>query len=72
MNSALERLRALRAGKSLEVIDVDAIPMEWRYEYEEQAAIYEYDAGFSRNEADRRAFKEISNQLNMLRGDQHE
>jgi len=73
MNSALERLRALRAGKSLEVVDVDAIPMEWRYEYEEQAAIYEYDAGFSREEADRMAFKDISDKLGLTsnRGDQH-
>jgi hypothetical protein len=30
-----------------------------RYEYEERAAIYEYDAGFSRKEADRRALREI-------------
>jgi hypothetical protein len=74
MISALERLRALRAGKSLEVIDVDAIPMEWRYEYEERAAIYEYDAGFSREEADRMAFKDICDQLGLTlnRGGQHE
>ena len=43
-----------------------------RYEYEERAAIYEYDAGFSREEADRMAFKDISNQINMLRSDQHD
>jgi hypothetical protein len=30
-----------------------------RYEYEERAAIYEYDAGFSRKEADSRALREI-------------
>jgi hypothetical protein len=30
-----------------------------RYEYEERAAIYEYDAGFSRKDADSRALREI-------------
>jgi hypothetical protein len=30
-----------------------------RYEFEERAAILEYDAGFSRAEADRRASREI-------------
>lgn len=44
----------------------------FRYEYEERAAIYEYDGGLSREEADRRAFKDISNQINMLRGNQHD
>lgn len=44
----------------------------FRYEYEERAAILEYDGGLTREAADRQAFEEISNQLNMLRGDQHE
>ncbi|MHA2043535.1 MAG: hypothetical protein ACYSWZ_00385 [Planctomycetota bacterium] len=35
------------------------LPMEWRIEYEERAAILEYDGGLSRDEADRRAFAEI-------------
>jgi len=35
------------------------LPMEWRVEYEERAAILEYDGGLSRDEADRRAFVEI-------------
>lgn len=35
------------------------LPMEWRLEFEERAAILEYDGGLSRDEADRRAFAEI-------------
>ena len=62
MISALDRLRALRAGKSLDLqalTDIDDLPMDWRIEYEERAAILQFDGGLSRNEADRRAFKEI-------------
>ena len=66
MISALDRLRALRAGKGLEVIDVDAIPMEWRYEYEERAAILEYDGGLSRIEADRQALREIFERIRSI------
>ena len=39
------------------------LPMEWRVEYEERAAILEYDGGLSRDEADRRAFVEIKQRL---------
>lgn len=35
------------------------LPMEWRIEFEERAAILEYDGGLSREEADRRALVEI-------------
>jgi hypothetical protein len=59
---ALERLRALRAGKTLDppvLIDIDDLPMDWRIEFEERAAIMQIDGGLSRDEADRRAFKEI-------------
>lgn len=35
------------------------LSIDWRIEFEERAAILEYDGGLSRNEADRRAFKEI-------------
>ncbi len=62
MISALDRLRALRAGKSLDLpalTDIDDLPMDWRIEYEERAAILEFDGGLSREEADRRAFSEI-------------
>ena len=62
MISALDRLRALRAGRSLDLpdfVDLDSIPMDWRIEYEERAAIMQYDGGLSREEADKRAFSEI-------------
>jgi hypothetical protein len=35
------------------------LPMDWRIDWEERAAILEYDGGLSRKEADRRAFNEI-------------
>jgi hypothetical protein len=62
MISALDRLRALRAGRSLDLpdfVDTDSLPMEWRIEYEERAAILQYDGGLNRDEADKRAFSEI-------------
>ena len=36
---------------------------EWIEDYEERAAILEYDGGLSRDEADRRAFIEILERL---------
>jgi hypothetical protein len=62
MISALERLRALRSGKSLDpqdFIDLDSFPIDWRIEFEERAAILEYDGGLTREEADKRAVSEI-------------
>jgi hypothetical protein len=59
---ALERLRLLRAGKSLDsltLIDIDNLPMDWRIDYEERAAILEYDGGLSRDEAEAQALIEI-------------
>ncbi len=35
------------------------LSIDWRIEYEERAAIMQYDGGLSREEADKRAFKEI-------------
>ncbi len=35
------------------------LSMEWRIEYEERAAILEFDGGLSREDADKRALKEI-------------
>ena len=75
MISALDRLRALRAGKSAEEdAGVASIPMEWRYEYEERAAILEYDGGMSREEADKQAFREIIKRLEYIAsgGNQHD
>ena len=62
MISAIERLRALRAGRSLDfpaLTDIDDLPMDWRIEFEERAAILEYDGGLHRDNADRQALTEI-------------
>jgi len=66
MISALERLRALRAGKSLDLLaltDIDDLPMDWRIEFEERAAILEYDGGLSRDEAEAHALIEIGHRM---------
>jgi hypothetical protein len=70
MISALDRLRALRAGRSLDLsdfVDLDSLPMEWRIEYEERAAILEFDGKLSREEADKRAFSEINARLKDMK-----
>lgn len=72
MISALDRLRALRAGKSLDLpalTDIDDLPMDWRIEFEERAAILEYDGGLSRKEADAQALVEIWNRTQLLEKD---
>ncbi|MBW8036372.1 MAG: hypothetical protein FVQ79_12265 [Planctomycetes bacterium] len=67
MISALDRLRALRTGKSLEeTAGIDKLPVEWRYEYEERAAILEYDGGLSRIEADSQALREIFERIRSI------
>jgi len=67
MISALDRLRALRAGKNLEeAAGVGKLLMEWRIEYEERAAILEYDGGMSREEADKQAVNEIIARMDKL------
>jgi hypothetical protein len=63
---ALERLRALRAGRplvDLDVIGLEGLPMDWRIEYEERAAILEYDGGLTREEAEAQALREINARL---------
>ena len=70
MISALDRLRALRAGKSLDfptLTDIDDLPMDWRIEFEERAAILEYDGGLSRNEADSQALREIAERIDRAK-----
>ena len=70
MISALDRLRALRAGKSLDspaLTDIDDLPMDWRIEFEERAAILEYDGGLSRNDADKQALSEIIVRIERLK-----
>jgi len=69
MNFALDRLRALRAGRSLDFpdsIDFDSLSMDWRIEYEERAAILEYDGGLTRKEAEKKAFQEIKQRIEDL------
>ena len=70
MISALDRLRALRAGKSLglpALTDIGDLSMDWRIEFEERAAILEYDGGLSRNEADKQALSEIIVRIERLK-----
>ncbi|UCC96593.1 MAG: hypothetical protein JSW66_12195, partial [Phycisphaerales bacterium] len=38
-------------------------PMDWRIEYEERAAILEYDGGLTREEAEVQALREINARL---------
>lgn len=65
MTSALDRLRALRAGNQADVASIPAIlsaddlPADWRIEFEERAAIREYDGNQPREDAEREALKEI-------------
>ena len=69
MISALERLRALRVRKVLDDVDIigpDSLPMDWRIELEERAAILEYNGGLSREEADIQAFREILERVENL------
>ena len=66
---ALERLRALRAGKTLDppvLIDIDDLPIDWRIEFEERAAILEHGAGLSRDKADAQALVEIKRRIQSL------
>ena len=70
---ALERLRALRAnreGNAPESVSLTPsnLPMEWRIEFEERAAILEYDGGLSRDEADRQALNEIAERIERTGG----
>ena len=66
---ALERLRALREGRSLDDLNTatpDILPMDWRIEFEERAAILEYDGGLGREDADRRALEEVLQRMDRL------
>lgn len=73
MISALERLRALRAGKSLDedIVSPDNLPMEWRIDYEERSAILEYDGGLRREDADKQALREIVERPKTSQQDSH-
>ena len=59
-------LDCLRAGKSLDIpyqSDLDRLPIDWRIEYEERAAILEYDGGLTRENAEMQALTEISERI---------
>lgn len=69
MISALDRLRALRAGKSLDLpalTEIDDLPMDWRIEFEERAAILEYDGGLTREDAETQALTEIAERIRNI------
>ena len=55
---ALERLRALRR-KRQRYWTPDDLPSDWRCEFEERAAVREYDGGQVREHAEAEAFDEI-------------
>ena len=42
------------------------LPLEWRIEFEERAAILEYDGGLSRTNADQQALNEIRERMKYL------
>lgn len=42
------------------------LPREWRIEYEERAAILQFDGGLSREKADSQALEEIIERLKRL------
>lgn len=55
---ALERLRELRGERERYRTPGD-LPPDWRCEFEERAAIREYDGGQAREHAEAEAFTEI-------------
>ena len=66
MISALERLRAVREGVALNAPHpptIGELPTDQRIDFEERAAILEYEGGLSREEADRKALQEIIERL---------
>ncbi len=68
MIPALERLRALRAGKTPGILIAcpDDLSMDWRIDFEERAAILQYDGGLSRDEADQQALQEICERMKRV------
>ena len=70
LDSTLERLRALRAGKSLDspfLIGLDDLPIDRWYEFEERAAIREYEGGLSREQANREVLAEIVERIRKMK-----
>ena len=59
-NSALHCLRPGKSQDNPDPNDLDSLPMDWRIEYEERAAILEYDGGLTREDAEMQALTEIA------------
>ena len=52
-----------QADASGVIISPGDLPMDWRIEFEERAAILEYDGGLAREEAEAQALQEIKARL---------
>jgi len=72
MSVSLEIVRALVESQPSARVDEasllvpmapDQLPLAWRIDWEERAAILQYDAGRSRDEAERQALEEIVDRL---------
>jgi hypothetical protein len=50
----------------LDLTGPESLMMDWRIEFEERAAILEYDGGLTRDDADRQAFEEILERMTGL------
>jgi hypothetical protein len=55
-----------------QIASPEDLPMDWRIEFEERAAILEYDGGLSREEADKQALSEIEHRMRFLDGRRHD
>lgn len=45
----------------------EVLPQEWIEDYEERAAILEYDGGLSNEEAEKQAIQEINTRLKVMK-----
>ena len=50
-------------AEEIQIMCPDDLHMDWRIEYEERAAILEYDGGLSREDAESKAFDEIQKRM---------
>lgn len=69
---AVEYLNSLVSSQGTELEDITSayeLTMDWRIEYEERAAVLEYDGGLSRNEAEAHALIEIKHRMQLWRKD---
>ncbi len=66
----IKYLNNLVSGQVADIEDITSaydLPTDWRIEYEERAAILEYDGGLTRKEADVQALDEIRNRMRLWR-----